>query len=81
MSAAVGIVCDGGCGKQDIRMTVVQPAAGPARKRQKANGWRTVRGTYETVRIVRVEADGTRVHATASYTRDICPDCWAAGKR
>lgn len=68
MSALEGVCCDG-CGAAKYRQTVTQPAAGGVREHLKREGWRTTRGTYQSV-------TGPR-----GYSRDICPTCWAAGKR
>lgn len=69
MTAVVGIQCDG-CGKVHATTTVLQVSVGPVRDEAKALGWHKTRGAFTA-------ANGR----SYGYARDICPDCWAEGKR
>lgn len=69
MTALVGIACDG-CERRLSWTQVTQASIGPIREEGRKRGWHKRRGEYET-------ANGY----TYGYTRDICPACWAEGKR
>jgi hypothetical protein len=68
MTAFVGVRCDG-CKQSSLTMPVerAQPAVGPVRQYGRETGWHKTR----------VIDTGTR----QARIRDICPTCWAEGRR
>lgn len=70
MTALVGIVCDGNCGRRIDTLTYTQVTTTMVRDQAKRNGWHKTRGVLEG-------ANGE----TWGYAKDICPSCWQKGKR
>lgn len=69
MTALIGIVCDG-CGLESVRKTYRQMSATDIRDTAKTHGWHKTKGL--------IPREGL---SPVSYARDICPECWAGGKR